>query len=318
MVNVSMRELLESGVHFGHQTRRWNPKMKKYIFAERNGIYIIDLQKTLRCFRTAVAFVSEVVAEGGSLLFVATKRQAQEVIEQQALRCGAFYLTHRWLGGTLTNFSTIRKSVTHLKQLDTMKADGVYDALPKKEVLKLEKKRLKMEKVLCGIKEMTGLPAAVFIVDPRREKIAVCEANKLGIPVIAMVDTNCDPDEADYVIPSNDDAIRAINLLTSKIAEAVLEGKEELAKRQEIAAKAEAEARAKEVKVERKPKSKEDKKKARENKGTRKSKKAGKAAKDTKAKSKPAAKEKISKASPEAAEAAKEAPVKKQEKGGKE
>ncbi len=312
MVNVSMRELLESGVHFGHQTRRWNPKMKRYIFGERNGIYIIDLQKTLRYFRKATGFVSEVVAGGGSVLFVGTKRQAQEVIEQQAQRCGAFYITHRWLGGTLTNFATIRKSVTHLKQLDTMKADGVYEALPKKEVLKLEKKRLKMERVLCGIKEMTKLPAALFIVDPRREKIAVHEANKLGIPVVAMVDTNCNPDEADYIIPSNDDAIRAINLLITKIAEAVLEGKEELTKRQEMAAKVAAEAREKEGKTGKKTKPKEEKKKAAPYKETRKGKKAAKA------KSKPAPKSKIVKAAPEAAKTAKKAPAEKQEEGGKE
>ncbi len=256
MVNVSMKELLESGVHFGHQTKRWNPKMKKYIFGERNGIYIIDLQKTLRCFKKSIAFVQDVVADGGSFLFVGTKRQAQDVIVEQAKRCDSYFVTHRWLGGTLTNFTTIRKSITHLKGLDSMKADGIHAALPKKEVLKLEKERIKMERVLCGIKEMKELPAAIFIVDPRKEKIAVHEAKKLGIPVVAIVDTNCDPDEADYIIPGNDDAIRAISLLTSKLAEAILEGKTEYARKCEIAAKAEAENRARQAKA------KEEKKKA--------------------------------------------------------
>ena len=299
MVSISMKELLESGVHFGHQTRKWNPKMKKYIFGERNGIYIIDLQKTLACFRRSAAFLSEVVAAGGTVLFVATKRQAQEVIQQQALRCGAFYVTHRWLGGTLTNFRTIRRSVSHLSQLDTMKADGVYDALPKKEVLKLEKERLKMERVLCGIREMDKLPAAVFVIDPRREKIAVREARKLGIPVVAVVDTNCDPDDADYVIPGNDDAIRAINLLAGKIADAVLQGKEELQQRREMAAKAAAEAQAKEkaAKAAKKPKT--------ESKGTEKK---------TKAKKKEAGKEKQPQDKQEKQEGAKTKAAKKSEK----
>lgn len=277
MINVSMKELLESGVHFGHQTKRWNPKMKKYIFGERNGIYIIDLQKTLRALKLSLAFTSELASDGGSFLFVGTKRQAQDVIEQQAKRCGAYYVTHRWLGGTLTNFSTIRKSVNHLKQLDTMKADGLYNALPKKEVLKLEKERSKMEKVLCGIKEMSKLPAAIFIIDTRKEKIAVHEAKKLGIPVIAMVDTNCNPDDADHLIPSNDDAIRAIHLLTSKISDAILEGKEQYIQKCEIAAKAEAEAKDKETKKAKAKKAQKTKKETVEEKNNKKNKPAKKA-----------------------------------------
>jgi len=220
-----MKELLEAGVHFGHQTKRWNPKMKPYIFGERNGIYIIDLQKTLRYFKEACEFIIETVAQGQNVLFVGTKRQAQEVIENEAKRCGMFYVNKRWMGGTLTNFVTIRKRIDHLRKLEEMKNDGVYEALPKKEVLKLEKERMKLEQEMCGIKEMEELPGAVFVIDPRKEKIAVNEARKLEIPVVAIVDTNCDPDVIDYVIPGNDDAIRSINLITSRIADAVLEGK---------------------------------------------------------------------------------------------
>ncbi|MBI5787304.1 MAG: 30S ribosomal protein S2 [Candidatus Schekmanbacteria bacterium] len=251
LVNVTMKELLESGVHFGHQTKRWNPKMKKYIFGERNGIYIIDLQKTVRCLKNAISFVYEVAANGGSVLFVGTKRQAQSVIEKEAQRCGAYYVTHRWLGGTLTNFATIRKSVNHLKQLETMKADGVYNALPKKEAAKLDKEQIKLERVLSGVKEMTELPKAVFIVDLRREKIGVHESKKLDIPIIALVDTNCDPQDADYIIPGNDDAIRSVNLIVGKIADTILAGKEEFAKRVEVRAKQEAESKTGEEKKER-------------------------------------------------------------------
>ncbi len=221
MAKISMKELLESGVHFGHQTKRWNPKMKRYIFGERNGIYIIDLQKTVRHFKQACQFISELIAEDKSLLFVCTKKQGQNSIEREAQRCQMFYVTRRWLGGTLTNFQTIRKSVDHLKRLDEMKADGVFNALPKKEVLKLEKERSKAERLLGGIKDMGELPGAIFVVDPRKEKIAVSEARKIGIPIVAVVDTNCDPDLIDYVIPGNDDAIRAIGLIAAKVSDAV-------------------------------------------------------------------------------------------------
>jgi small subunit ribosomal protein S2 len=244
LIKVSMKELLESGVHFGHQTKRWNPKMKPYIFGERNGIYIINLQKTIAHFRQATQFVSDLIAEGKSLLVVGTKKQAQNVIEREAKRGDIFYVTRRWLGGTLTNFQTICKSVEHLKKMDEMKTDGVYDALPKKEVLKLEKERIKLEKVLGGIKHMDRLPGALFVIDPRKEKIAVNEARKMEIPVIAVVDTNCDPDLIDYVIPGNDDAIRAISLVATKIADAVLEGRQKLQARLEAEAK---EAAAKEA-----------------------------------------------------------------------
>ncbi len=244
MVKISMRELLESGVHFGHQTKRWNPKMKRYIFGERNGIYIIDLQKTVWHFKQACEFISEIMTEGKSLLFVGTKKQGQDSIEREALRCQMFYVTRRWLGGTLTNFQTIRKSVEHLKKLDEMKADGVYAALLKKEALKLEKERLKSERILGGIKEMEELPGAIFVIDPRKEKIAVNEARKMDIPVVAVVDTNCDPDLVDYVIPGNDDAIRAIGLIASKISDAVLVGKQKLQLLQEEAAKEAKKAKA--------------------------------------------------------------------------
>ncbi|HEX7127400.1 MAG TPA: 30S ribosomal protein S2 [Thermodesulfobacteriota bacterium] len=220
-----MKELLEAGVHFGHQTKRWNPKMKPYIFGARNGIYIIDLQKTVRMYREAYAFVRDTVARGETVLFVGTKKQAQEPIAEEAKRCGMFYVNSRWLGGMLTNFSTIKKSIDRLRKLEQMREEGTYDVLPKKEVAALEREREKLERSLGGIKEMTRLPGCVFVIDTRKEKIAVGEAKRLGIPTVAVVDTNCDPDEIDYVIPGNDDAIRAIKLFTSKIADAVIEGK---------------------------------------------------------------------------------------------
>lgn len=224
MANVTMKQLLEAGVHFGHQTRRWNPKMKPYIFADKNGIYIIDLQKTVRMFKRAYQFVRDTVAEGKSVLFVGTKRQAQESIEEEASRCGMPYVNHRWLGGMLTNFQTIRKGIERLRELEAMAEDGRLQGYTKKEIMHLQKEKAKLLKNLGGIKEMRELPGAVFIVDSRREYIAVKEARKLGIPVVAIVDTNCDPDEVDYVIPGNDDAIRAIKLFSSLIADACLEG----------------------------------------------------------------------------------------------
>jgi len=223
---VSMKQLLEAGVHFGHQTRRWNPKMAPYIFTERNGIYILDLQKTVKLLEQAYNFIREVAAEGKSVLFVGTKKQAQESIESEAKRCGMFYVNHRWLGGMLTNFVTISQRIRRLKELEEMENNGMFDVLPKKEVIKLRAEKEKLEKNLGGIKEMRELPGAVFIVDPKKEHIAVREARILGIPIVAIVDTNCDPDEVDYVIPGNDDAIRAIKLITSKIADAVLEGRQ--------------------------------------------------------------------------------------------
>ncbi|HHY14201.1 MAG TPA: 30S ribosomal protein S2 [Thermoanaerobacterales bacterium] len=223
---ISMKQLLEAGVHFGHQTRRWNPKMAEYIFTERNGIYIIDLQKTVKKIEETYEFVKETVMEGGTILFVGTKKQAQESIREEAERCDMFYVNQRWLGGMLTNFKTIRKSIDRLKKLEQMREDGLYDVLPKKEVTRLINEEEKLTRNLSGIKNMDSLPDAVFIVDPRKEKIAVAEARKLGIPVIAIVDTNCDPDEIDYIIPGNDDAIRAVRLLTSKIADATLEGRQ--------------------------------------------------------------------------------------------
>jgi len=225
MATLTMKELLEAGVHFGHQTKRWNPKMAKYIFGERNGIYIIDLQKTLKKFREAYAFVRDLAAKGGTLLFVGTKKQAQDTVYEEATRCGMFYVNQRWLGGTLTNFQTIRKSIARLKRLEEMKETGEYERLPKKEALQLEREREKLEKALVGIKHMEQLPSAVFIIDPRKEKIAVAEAQRLGIPIVAIVDTNCDPTGIDYPIPGNDDAIRAVRLVTSRIADAVLEGR---------------------------------------------------------------------------------------------
>jgi small subunit ribosomal protein S2 len=219
-----MKELLEAGVHFGHQTKRWNPKMKEFIFGERNGIYIIDLQKTLKMFKEASKFVQELAAEGRIVLFVGTKRQAQDAIAEEAQRCGGFYVNQRWLGGLLTNWVTVQKSVKRLKELDDMATDGRYELLPKKEVIKLERERKHLQANLAGIKEMTRLPDAIFVIDSNKEQIAVREARKLGIPVVAVVDTNCDPSEVDYVIPGNDDALRAIRLFASKIADSVVEG----------------------------------------------------------------------------------------------
>ena len=223
-VSINMKELLEAGVHFGHQTRRWNPKMKPYIFGARNGIHIIDLQKTVSLFSTVNDFLVNTVADGYSVLFVGTKKQAHESIVEESERCGMFYVVNRWLGGTMTNFQTIRKSVGRLKELESMKNDGTLSRYTKKEALKMEKELVKLEKVLGGIKDMDDLPGAVFIVDPKKESIALREAKKLGIPVIAIADTNCDPDEIDYIIPGNDDAIRAIRLICSKIADACIEG----------------------------------------------------------------------------------------------
>ena len=224
MAQITMKQLLEAGVHFGHQTRRWNPKMKPYIFGARNGIYIIDLQKTVRYFRTAYSFIRDVSQKGEKVLFVGTKKQAQDSIVEEAVRSGQFYVNNRWLGGMLTNFSTIKRSIDRLKKIEAMSEDGTFDLLLKKEVLQLEREKIKLEKSLGGIKNMTRLPAAVFIVDPNKEDIAVKEARKLGIPVVAVVDTNCDPEGIDYIIPGNDDAIRAIRLFASKMAEACLEG----------------------------------------------------------------------------------------------
>ena len=224
MANITMKELLEAGVHFGHQTKRWNPKMKEYIFGERNGIYIIDLQKTLKMFKEASKFVQDNAAEGNTLLFVGTKRQAQEAIAEEATRCGMFYINQRWLGGLLTNWVTVQKSVKRLKDLDEMATDGRYELLPKKEVVKLERERKHLQANLAGIKNLSRLPDAIFVIDSNKEQIAVKEARKLGIPVVAVVDTNCDPSEVDYVIPGNDDALRAIRLFASKVADSVVEG----------------------------------------------------------------------------------------------
>ncbi len=223
---VSMKQLLEAGVHFGHQTRRWNPKMAEYIFTERNGIYIIDLQKTVKKVEEAYAFVRDIAANGGEILFVGTKKQAQETIKEEATRVGMHYVDARWLGGMLTNFKTIKKRIDRLAQLHRMEEDGTFDLLPKKEVIGLKGEMDKLEKYLGGIKNLKKAPEAIFIVDPRKEKIAISEAKKLGIPVVAIVDTNCDPEEVDYVIPGNDDAIRAVKLVTSTIANAVIEGRE--------------------------------------------------------------------------------------------
>lgn len=224
MPEISIKELLEAGVHFGHQTKRWNPKMKKYIFGERNGIYIIDLQKTQTKFQEATDFVRNMVADGGQLLFVGTKRQAQEIIVEEARRCQMFYVNNRWLGGMLTNFQTIRKSINRLKKLEEAKTGGTYERLSKKEIAKLEKEREKLEKNLGGIKDMISLPGAIFVIDTKNERIAVLEARRLGIPVIGIVDTNCDPEDVDFVIPGNDDAVRSIRLITSKISDAAIEG----------------------------------------------------------------------------------------------
>jgi small subunit ribosomal protein S2 len=223
---VTMKQLLEAGVHFGHQTRRWNPKMAPYIFTERNGIYIIDLQKTVKMIDESCNFIKNVVAEGKSVLFVGTKKQAQDSVREEAERCGMFYVNVRWLGGMMTNFQTIRKRVDRLRELEKMEESGHFELLPKKEVSKLKAEMEKLNRFLRGIKDMTSLPGAVFIIDTRKEQIAVKEARKLGIPTVGIVDTNCDPDEIDYVIPGNDDAIRAVRLLTSKMADAVLEAKQ--------------------------------------------------------------------------------------------
>ena len=223
---ISMKQLLEAGVHFGHQTRRWNPKMREYIFTERNGIYIIDLQKTVKKIDEAYAFVRDIAMNNGTVLFVGTKKQAQDSIEQEAKRCEMFYVNQRWLGGLLTNFKTIQTRIAKLNEINRMEADGSFDLLPKKEVIQLCNLREKLMKNLGGIKDMKKLPSCLFVVDPRKEHIAVLEARALGIPVVAIVDTNCDPDDVDYVIPGNDDAIRAVKLIASKIADAVLEGKQ--------------------------------------------------------------------------------------------
>ena len=221
---ITIKELLEAGVHFGHQTNRWNPKMKRYIFGERNGVYIIDLQQTLARFDAAYDFVRQTVAQGDSVLFVGTKRQAHDIVEEESKRCHMFYVSQRWLGGMLTNFNTIRKSIDKLRKIETASADGTYERLPKKEVAKLEKERLRLEATLGGIKGMNALPGCIYVADTRGERIAIMEARRLGIPIIAIVDTNCDPDGIEYLIPSNDDAISSIKLITSKIADAAIEG----------------------------------------------------------------------------------------------
>jgi len=221
-----MKQLLEAGVHFGHQTRRWNPKMKKYIFVERNGIYIIDLQKTVKKLEEAYDFMRQVGQDGGKVLFVGTKKQAQEAIKEEAERSGNYYINQRWLGGTLTNFGTIQKRVARLKAIEKMEEDGTFDVLPKKEVVQLKKEHERLVKFLGGIRDMKAIPDVMFVVDPRKERIAVSEARKLNIPLVGIVDTNCDPDEIDYVIPANDDAIRAVKLLTAKMADALLEAKQ--------------------------------------------------------------------------------------------
>ncbi|MBQ9845617.1 MAG: 30S ribosomal protein S2 [Oscillospiraceae bacterium] len=226
MSSVSMKQLLEAGVHFGHQTRRWNPKMARYIFTERNGIYIIDLQKTVKKLDEAYDFIKEIAAEGGEVLFVGTKKQAQDAIKEEAQRCGMHFVNARWLGGMLTNYRTMKTRIARLEQLNKMKEDGTFDLLPKKEVIKLELEIEKLEKNIGGIKNMETLPKAMFVVDTRKEKIAVAEAKNLGIPVVAIVDTNCDPDEVDYVIPGNDDAIRAVKLISGAMADAIIEGRQ--------------------------------------------------------------------------------------------
>jgi small subunit ribosomal protein S2 len=232
LANITMKELLEAGVHFGHQTKRWNPKMKEFIFGERNGIYIIDLQKTLKMFKEASKFVQDLAAEGKIVLFVGTKRQAQDAIAEEAQRCAMFYVNQRWLGGLLTNWVTVQKSVKRLKELDDMATDGRYELLPKKEVIKLERERKHLQANLAGIKNMSRLPDAIFVIDSNKEQIAVREARKLGIPVVAVVDTNCDPSEVDYVIPGNDDALRAIRLFASKVSDSIAEGSQLAADKQ--------------------------------------------------------------------------------------
>ena len=250
---ISMKQLLEAGVHFGHQTRRWNPKMKQYIFTERNGIYIIDLQKTVKKVNEAYFFMRDVAMEGKPILFVGTKKQAQESVETEAKRCGQHYVSNRWLGGMLTNFKTIRTRIEKLENIEKMEETGDINLLPKKEIIKLMHEKEKLEKNLGGIRNLNGMPGALFIVDPRKERIAVSEAHKMGIPVVAIVDTNCDPDEIDYPIPGNDDAIRAVKLIVSKMADAVLEGKqgeqldEEEAPVEEVVSEEQAEAEAAEA-----------------------------------------------------------------------
>ncbi len=248
MAVISMKQLLEAGVHFGHQTRRWNPKMKKYIFTERNGIYIIDLQKTVKKVEEAYNFVKETAENGGTVLFVGTKKQAQESVKEEAIRSGMYFVNQRWLGGTLTNFETIRKRINRLKDIEKMEEDGTFEVLPKKEVVGLLKEKERLVKFLGGIKEMNKIPDALFIIDPRKERIAVAEAHKLNIPIVGIVDTNCDPDEIDYVIPANDDAIRAVKLLTGKMADAILEAKQgevtEEAEAEEVTEEKEAETEA--------------------------------------------------------------------------
>ncbi|CAK8718845.1 Small ribosomal subunit protein uS2 [Candidatus Electronema halotolerans] len=224
-VTVTMRQMLEAGLHFGHQTRRWNPKMKPYIYGPRNGIHIINLDATMRMFRKACAYLTDVAANGGTILFVGTKRQSQAVIKEQAQRCGMFYVNHRWLGGMMTNFQTIKNSVDRLKRIEAMQKDGSINRFPKHEILKMEKERVKLERNVGGIKEMRKLPDVLLVIDPRKEDIAVDEAKKLGIPVVALTDSNCNPDGVDYIIPGNDDAIRAVKLITSQIADAILEGR---------------------------------------------------------------------------------------------
>ncbi len=256
MAEVTMKELLEAGVHFGHETKRWDPRMKPYIFGARNGIYIIDLQKTVQLFKETYQFVRDITSKGEYILFVGTKKQAQESIYEESTRCKMFYVNQRWLGGMLTNFQTIKRSIERLKKLEAMKNEEIYNLLPKKEILELEKERTKLERTLGGIKNMDRLPGAVFVIDPKKEKIAVAEARKIGIPSIGVVDTNCNPEEVDYLIPGNDDAIRAIRLISSKIADAVNEGRQVYEKQMqtEVAKEGKQEAEkigpAEEVKVE--------------------------------------------------------------------
>lgn len=251
MSNITMKEFLEAGVHFGHQTRRWNPKMKEYIYGKRNGIHIIDLQKTLKQFKEASKFLSALSRDGKNVLFVGTKRQAQEAIAEEAARCGMFYVNHRWLGGLLTNNATIQKSIQRLRELEEMSRDGRYELLTKKEVLRLERERKHLEQNLAGIKDMPGLPDALFVIDSQKEQIAVLEARKIGIPVAAVVDTNCDPDQVDYVIPGNDDALRAIRLFAARIADSVMEGREEAAQKRLEEEKLAAEKAAEELEAQR-------------------------------------------------------------------
>ncbi len=233
MAHLTLQELLEAGVHFGHQAKRWNPKMKRFLYGERNKVHVIDLKQTLTRFEQARQFVKQTVIGGGTILFVGTKRQAQQTIREEATRCGMFFVVERWLGGMLTNFQTIRRSVDRLNALERARTDGTHDRLPKKEIIQLEKERTRLDRYLCGVRSMTGLPGAIYVVDTRKEYIAVAEANRLGIPVLSLVDSNCDPDPIDYPIPGNDDAIRAIKLLTSRLADAVLEGKELVSQRRE-------------------------------------------------------------------------------------